>query len=564
MRPVALQASEHPIRKIFSNDFVFTVPFYQRPYLWTTEQAGELLDDLQAAVQECEDIDEAAPYFLGSVVLIKADGPDAEIVDGQQRLITLTILLSALRQSTDDHFADDLTDFLYEKGNRVIDTPDRYRLTLRERDAVFFQEHVQDSGGLEKLDALDSARLSDSQRNVQENARLFRGKLSELSAEGRQRLAQFIAKQCYLVVVATPDLDSAYRIFSVLNDRGLELSHTDILKAETLGSMEPKEQDAYTEKWEKAEDDLGREAFEDLFAHIRMIVRKERPRRTVLEEIREYVRPTADPQAFIDGTLMPYAEALDTIQSATYASQEHAEEVNRWLKWLRRIDYFDWIPPALVYLSQNRDQPGPLAQFLRDLERLAASLMIRRARVHERIPRFGRVLRAMESGQDLHGADSPLQLTREEQRETLQTLDGDLYLVSAIRLYVLLRLDAEVAEADASYDFPIVSVEHVLPQNPAADSDWMRAFPEEETRTRCVNRLGNLVLLSRRKNSQAQNYDFERKKETYFRSYQSVTTFALTTQVVGEKEWTPAVIERRQKELLAVYRRMWRLDHEQG
>lgn len=564
MRPVALQASEHPIRKIFSNDFVFAVPFYQRPYLWTTEEAGELLDDLQAAVQECEDIDEAAPYFLGSIVLIKADGPDAEIVDGQQRLITLTILLSALRESTDDHFADDLTDFLYEKGNRVIDTPDRYRLTLRERDAVFFQEHVQDSGGLEKLDALDSARLSDSQRNIQENARLFRGKLSELSAEGRQRLAQFTAKQCYLVVVATPDLDSAYRIFSVLNDRGLELSHTDILKAETLGSMKPKEQDAYTEKWEKAEDDLGREAFEDLFAHIRMISRKDKPRKTVLEEVREHLRPTDDPKGFIDDALIPYADALDTVRSATYQSQERAQEVNSWLKWLKRIDYSDWVPPAMLYLSRNRNRPHLLCRFFRGLERLAASLMIRRARVNERIARFGQVLGALESGEDLYVPDSPLELTAEEQWQTLQTLDGDLYLIPAIRLYVLLRLDAELSEGDPSYDFPIISVEHVLPQNPSPDSSWMHSFPDEETRARYVNRLGNLVLLSRRKNSQAQNYDFERKKETYFKSYESVTTFALTTQVVGEKEWTPAVIERRQKELLAVYRRMWRLDHEQG
>jgi hypothetical protein len=89
-----IHGSEYPIRKIFSNDFNFKVPLYQRPYSWTTEQAGELLADLVSLVGlgSSTSIDELSPYFLGSIVLIKEESePEAEVVDGQQRLTTLTI-----------------------------------------------------------------------------------------------------------------------------------------------------------------------------------------------------------------------------------------------------------------------------------------------------------------------------------------------------------------------------------------------------------------------------------------------------------------------------------------
>ncbi len=94
MSTVKIQATEYSISKVFSNDFVFTIPLYQRPYAWTTEQAGELLEDLITALGDGnKTIDEINPYFLGSIVLIKGDKPDAQVVDGQQRLTTLTILI---------------------------------------------------------------------------------------------------------------------------------------------------------------------------------------------------------------------------------------------------------------------------------------------------------------------------------------------------------------------------------------------------------------------------------------------------------------------------------------
>lgn len=98
----------------------------------------------------------------------------------------------------------------------------------------------------------------------------------------------------------------------------------------------------------------------------------------------------------------------------------------------------------------------------------------------------------------------------------------------------------------------------MLPQNPSEDSVWLQNFPDEEELARLTHQLGNLVLLSRRKNSQAQNWDFDRKKREYFQRG-SVSTFALTSQVLSEQDWTPEVIQDRQQRLVGTLRNIWRV-----
>jgi len=559
--PVTIHAIEKALFKIFNNDFAFAIPPYQRPYAWTTDQASELLTDLLAFLGNgLQPIDEVNPYFLGSIVLIKGeDSPEADIVDGQQRLTTLTILLAVLRTAVHTEYAAELTKFIYEKGDLIVGTPNRYRLKLRERDEVFFRQHIQDAKGLEGLLQLDSAQLTDSQKNVQANAQYFADALANLPELQRVRLLQYLMRRCFLVVVSTPDLDSAYRIFSVLNARGLDLRLTDLLKSEIIGTIPTEQQEKYTKIWEDEEEDLGRETFQELFAHIRMIYRKAKLRETALNEFRKHIQPQKEPQKFIDEVLKPYSDSLEIIKTGTYQSDRGAEAVNSLFRWLNQIDNFDWVPPAILYLSQNRHSPDKLKQFFSDLERLAAGLMISRADVNDRIERYGRLLTVIEEKANLCAADSPLQLTPGEASQIMKTLDGDLYLIRRIRQYVLLRLDSALAQGEATYDYPIISVEHVLPQNPSKGSVWLKWFPAEEERAQYTHRIGNLTLLSRKKNAEAQNYDFDRKKEGYFATRKGVSPFALTTQVLQKTEWTPAIINQRQKELLQKLRTLWRL-----
>jgi hypothetical protein len=562
-----LTAKEQTLAKIFSDDYVFTIPSYQRPYAWGKEQAQELLDDLLSALMAApEQLSEAAPYFLGSIVLVKGEASaEAEVVDGQQRLTTLTLLLSAIRATVQSgEVQTSITRRIYEHGDVVSATQARYRLTLRERDREFFREYVQHESGLQTLVPLN-AKLPDAQEHLRANAEFFMEGLSKLSQPELVRLVQFIITRCYLVTVATPDLDSAYRIFGVLNSRGLDLSATDILKAEAIGGIAIELRESYTKKWEDEEENLGRVDFGDLFSHIRMVYRKAKSQGTLLKEFKEHVTPFQKPRKFLDEVLLPMAQAFGELRNADYASQKHAEQVNEHLSWLNRLEFTDWVPPALTYFVRHRNEPELILSFFRDLERLSYSMLVRKSGVNERIERFSTLTGAIEKERDLTALTSPLQLTPLEQHATYVALNGPLYETHSPRALgiLLLRLDRLMSDASASYQHAVVSVEHVMPQQPAPNSQWLNWVTDPQEHQRWVHRLGNLTLLSRSKNSAASNYDFEKKKTAYF-TKGGVSSFALTTQVLQHSTWTVDVMQQRQDVMLSAMETHWRLQNRQS
>jgi Protein of unknown function DUF262/Protein of unknown function (DUF1524) len=557
-----LSAHEQPISKIFGGDYVFNIPGFQRPYAWSVEQARDLLDDLlDAGHSSGHQTEDVFPYFLGSIVLIKPDNaPECQVIDGQQRLTTITLLLSAIRANLSPEEGGDITQLIYEKGSQILGTQDRFRLALRSRDLEFFQNYVQREGGFSKLVALGE-QASDSRQNLRKNAVYFDERLKEMPVPDRLSLAQFIVTRCFLVAVSTPDLDSAYRIFSVLNSRGLPLSPGDILKAEIVGAIEETSRDAYTQKWEDMEESLGRNEFSELLSHIRMIFRKAKPKGTVLKEFREHVAQLHKPKQLIDDVLAPMSEVYAEITDAAYASAEQAEIINEYLRWLNRLEFNDWLPPALTFAVRNRNQPKKMGSFFRDLERLAYSMMIRKSSINDRIERFSRLTREVENEDDLFATTSILQLSPAEQVSTYKILSGPLYdtLSARARTVVLLRLDALMSGGGARYDYETITVEHVLPQNPKPDSKWAEWFPDPTKRLDVVHTLGNLALLTRKKNASASNWEFDRKKKAYF-SKGGISPFVLTTQVLEQSDWKPTVVATRQEQLCKKLEGYWRLN----
>lgn len=161
----------------------------------------------------------------------------------------------------------------------------------------------------------------------------------------------------------------------------------------------------------------------------------------------------------------------------------------------------------------------------------------------------------------LSDESSALQLTPPEQSLLYDQLNGPIYadLSAKARTSVLLRLDSLLSGGGATYDFDVISVEHVLPQTPKPDSQWLVWFPDSFERATLVHRLGNLALLTRRKNSAASNWDFERKKASYFLRG-GVSPFVLTTQVLNVPEWSSTAVKSRQQQLMNLFTSHWRLE----
>lgn len=552
-----IKAAEKPLINVFCDDYVFQIPAYQRPYAWTTEQAGQLLDDLFDCLL-AGDPAELSPYFLGSIVLIKPpQQSEADVVDGQQRLTTLTTLLCVLRDLLPEQRAVQVHKYICEPEDQFAGTQQRFRLSPRDRDAEFFQKHIQQLGAT--ATPADHYAANDAQRNMAANAAMFRERLATRTDDERTRLITYLVRRCYLVVVEASDRASAYRIFSVMNDRGLDLSPTDILKADIIGALPEGKRGTYTEKWEDMEEALGRDAFRDLFRHIYLCHRHDKIRGTLEDQIRLHVKPQEKPAAFIDDELEPLAEAFLDVRKQSYASTRLSAEINTLLGYLSRLDNADWEAPAALFLARKASQPDEVLRFLKDLDRLAYGLFIRRSNVNDRIVRYGKIVKEIQDGAELYAETAALQLTSAEQAAILTDLDGPIYeMIQRVRLPLMLRLDEVVSDGSARYDHKIITVEHVLPQNPADASTWVEWFPDVPKRNYWVHRLGNLVLLSRAKNSQASNFDFARKKNEYF-ARKGTSPFALTSQVLSEPTWTPEVIEARQKRLVDRLAALWRL-----
>ncbi|GHA04871.1 hypothetical protein GCM10008090_12950 [Arenicella chitinivorans] len=557
-----ISGAEYPLAKIFSSEFEYVIPSYQRPYAWTVDQASELFDDLFDFYSTEPD----EGYFLGSIVLIKKeDNPYSEVIDGQQRLTTLTILLAVITSNLDPEDRADFTNYLKEPGRKSQGLEPKPRLMLRERDRVFFTQYIQNQSFEALFDKDETQLQNESQKNIMKNALLLSKKIDSAFKGEQSKILEFgsfLVQRCFLVAVSTPSQQSAFRVFSVMNSRGLDLQPTDIIKADIIGKLQSeKERDDYNERWEDMEVELTRSGFNDLFTYVRMIYAKEKAKRSLLEEFREHVlKKVSEPNTLISEVLEPYANALAIVRQSSYEAVSHAEGVNRYLRWLNRIDNSDWIPTAIQFLSAKKDDPEYVAWFFQSLERLAAFMHVCALNINERIERYNEVLLALEGDHSLASPVKAVELTEVEKEKMRNALAGNIYeLTPRRRNYLILRLDAFLSDGAASYDPTVLTIEHVLPQTVDPASDWASLWPDPQQRKEWVHKIANLVPLNRRRNSQAQNYDFVRKKDAYFAGKKGVSSYVLTTQVLKSSEWTPDYLATRQDELLDVLEDNWRL-----
>lgn len=187
-------------------------------------------------------------------------------------------------------------------------------------------------------------------------------------------------------------------------------------------------------------------------------------------------------------------------------------------------------------------------------------MFVTRFDINSRISRYSKTIGELQNGIDPTDDKCSLMLTSREKKAFLDELDGPIYDKTRVRLPLLLRLDSALSDGAATYQDGVITVEHVMPQNPKVDSPWLAMFDNDDERYEWTHCLGNLVLLTRAKNSQASNWDFDRKKSEYFSSKAGVSSFRLTSMVLKEKNWDFETLERRHTELLSKLASVWDLD----
>lgn len=557
-----------PLRiiELFSDPFRYSVPPYQRRYSWTVKEAGQLLDDILVALGE-EEQPVDPDYFLGAILLTDAGGQadwrrgrprspqTLAIVDGQQRLITLTILLAVLRDlATEDGTggSSGLEGLIITEGSSP--RSHAYRLQLRGADNDFLVAHVLKPGATSTSPA--SGEIGPSMEAILEVREHFRAELQALSPAERGRLTGFLLQQCHAVVIVTNDIDHGHRMFSVLNDRGRPLARKDIIKAEVLGSVSPERTESMLAAWAAAELRLGDE-FDAFFSHLRVIEGK--GRLPIIAGIRAVREQAGGSEAFMANVLTPYSEAFELICRASHHGAPQSAEIARRLRYLNWLGSSEWVPSTMKWLSLHSDAPAEMLRFLELIEPFAYALRLLCIGVGKRTTRFSGVLSAIEDGTLFDPDRSPCMLTRDEERHITYNLRNLHERHPQTCKLVLLRLNDEIVGTPQNFDPADWTVEHVLPQSPGRNGQWRNWFPDNDERELLTQSLGNLVLVRRTQNDKASNQDFNRKKAIYFRHAQSEMP-AITREIEAAETWTPAHIRERERRFLDILARIWRLD----
>lgn len=531
-----IKCEKKVIREIFN--MWYCIPDYQRAYVWDTDQVRDLLDDTISAYRENKE----AQYFLGSMVLKineKSENnvsyTEYELLDGQQRITTVFLILACMRDMLTDYlqYQNSLAGFVYQAEDAILQQPERMRIIFNIRSDVrdFVNEHIKPLHGTcddallkEKMQAKD---VNISIRNMA-NAMLVAHEFLEENKSDIIGYLSYFLNKVLMIYVATEELQDAFQLFTVLNNRGVKLSSSDILKAENLKELSAADRTSWATRWEEMETYFG-EDFDKFLSHIRTILVKKKQTTTLLKEFDEFVysnqeydrtqkkyvprtpilRRGRDTFELLYSYYHTYQEVFDTDHSVVTGDYE----ITNYLKLMETgfgADY--WIAPVLDYYRKYRRR-GFVA-FLKALDRKLSADWITAATPTVRMENVNAILREIEASQDSAALLQSKTFTINKS-DFERVINGDIY-GRLFAKYLLLKLDL-IYRGSSTPMIPqaIASIEHILPRNPSADSQWVKDFPAAE-REEWTNKLGNLVLISRRKNTAQGNRDYVEKKEKYF------------------------------------------------
>jgi hypothetical protein len=557
------------VTDLFSFPFHYSVPSYQRPYSWTTEEAGQLLEDILGAAGLAGPEAAEPDYFLGAILLLDGSGGDLpkprdrearffEIVDGQQRLVTLAVMAAVLRDLGTERWRwsgrNRLDQLVAADSAATKQRGTRFRIELRTKEQSLLENYVQARGSCKTTPVLEDP--SESEENLYAVREHFMRTLSALDETDRRHLADYLCGQCHFVVVLTRDIDRAHRLFTVLNERGRVLQRNDILKAELLKSVAPERASEALEQWERGADLLGKN-FEPFFSHLFNIYGT--GEKKIIAGIRRTVQETGGPERFLKEVFTPLAHAYHCVRCADDVDLNIDAEARRHLVYLGRLPEGDWAPAAMLALQNYADDPQRGNLLLKEIDRLAHLLRLLCSGTSKRVRRFGHVMDLIKSKAPIVPGEGPFQISRDEIRNIAYHLRTFYKRDQPVCKLLLLRLNDELARSVTLLNPGDYSIEHVLPLRPASRSEWRRWFPDAEEREACTESLGNLVIVTKAQNEKARNKEFARKREIY-RGFDDTPVLPITRDAVEATVWRAAEIRAREAKLMELIRDTWNID----
>ena len=568
MSATNFKTENNTYRKLIGNGLTYSIPRFQRDYSWAGDEWEDLWEDILGTIQEGGE----PAHYMGYLVLQSQDEKSFDVIDGQQRLTTLSLIalsvLKNLNRLVDEGKTPDQNKQRLEQiRNTYIGYLDpvtlvtRSKLTLNRNNDSYFQNYLVPLGHL----PVRGFRASEHSlrkafewfdKRVRDYAKKRGGDEGVVLAS----LVETMSDRLFFTVISVTDELNAYKVFETLNARGVRLSSTDLLKNYLFSVLHkqnehPNEMKALEDRWESMVSRLGAESFPD-FLRSHWNSRKSFARQS---DLFKTIRGKVADRAAVFELLRGMEEDMDTYLALTNPDASHWSTALKNHAQLLRM--FRVRQPFSLILAAHRALPED--QFATVLR---ACLMIAfRYNVIGNLPTNEQERTYYAAAQKLNQRTSSSSIQVLESLQEIYPKDDAFKAVFAeknirttdsrnnrVVRYILCELERQHSGQDNDFESDTFTVEHVLPQNP--ETGWEQ-FTDEDAEA-MVYRIGNMALLAKGANKEIGNAAYGIK-----RSVLQASGFGLT-QKLGEEnaDWTPDRIAARQKLLAKLATSIWRID----
>jgi len=550
--------------RLLRDERTFVVPRFQRNYAWDEDHVEIFWRDIFRIFG-----DDDRDYFLGAIVTRKSEAGDPIVIDGQQRLITVSILLAAMRsvlQQTGKQpsLQRSLRSFLVaEESDTGAPQP---RIRLNRADRVFYERHIVGGRPFDEMKQLrqdDSLPLSN--RLLADSFCFMYRQLQRFIAERwtadelAEAVLSAIEQKIYVIRLDVRSDYDAFVLFETMNDRGVSLSEADLLKNHLLAAAGPHLAETQAD-WETIEGNLGGERLLKFVRHHWLSSRGMTSRAGLYPDIKRVVsRPE---------TVAAYTEELCTASEYYEALRDPGHRVwgafgpqdQRWIG--ARIDSLRLLRSDQIFVVLLAALETDLNAFPRLLD-LLIKFTFRYTTICNLSP-SALLPVFIASAQYIRGRG------RADADEIFERFLSQLYPTDSqfhsafsrknvryngLARYILKQLNEQISPRDAGHagdPHAVTDLEHVLPKrfqrNWTVDRKDFPGGPEKY-----VHRLGNMTLLTTDLNRELGNQSYELKREAF-----AADSLEITRMIADEPRWTADAIGRRQNWMAGVATKIWR------
>ena len=559
--------TNNTFRQLMGNGLSYRVPLFQRDYSWGPDEWDDLWQDLVALFDD----DPEPAHYMGYLVLQSADNRAFDIIDGQQRMTTLSLLmLAAVSHLSGLAAPDDPGDPETRRAEQLrasylgyldpVTLVSRSKLTLNRHNDSFYQNY------LVPLERLPQRGLNASEHLLRRAFLWFKERIKARTEDDGTAVASFVdgaVDKLFFTVITVTDELNAFKVFETLNARGVRLSATDLLKnylfsVVARGDAHESEIDALERRWEDIVGLLGSESLPE-FLRVYWNSRNRLVRKADLfKTIRSVIDDRGSAFALVrdlDRQARVYA-ALRNPEDGSWSAEERAG--------LSRLQMFNVRQPLALLLAafdqfSDPDRTG-FARLLRAVVVVSIRYNVicgRQSNEQESVYNQIAVGISEQRVSDSRAAIAQLRPVYPEDTEfraafTDKTLRTTSSRNRKVARFVLFQIEQQASASSLDFESARYDMEHVLPEHPG--EDWQQF--DDRQRDACTYRIGNLTLLTAGHNRDAGNAGYAAKRSIYHGS-----EFAITRKLAEDYDtWTPDKIRSRQAWMARQATAIWRID----